>query len=140
MAFSIKTSTNIKATPEIIWEVLMNFSSYPEWNPFIKSVTGDVEVGKKINVDLNGMKFSPKVKEISKNKRFRWLGNTILPGIFDGEHIFELNYDEKSRNTTFIHKENFKGILVPLLKKKLINEIKPAFENMNAALKDFVEK
>jgi hypothetical protein len=86
------------------------------------------------------MKFNPIIKEITPNQRFRWLGNLFVPGIFDGEHIFELEYDEASGSTLFIQRENFKGLLVPFLKKKLKNETEPGFHQMNKALKIIIEK
>ena len=36
--------------PEAVWAVLMDFSKYPEWNPFILSIEGPAEVGAKLNV------------------------------------------------------------------------------------------
>ena len=42
MAKEIKTEIVIHATPEKIWKILTDFGNYPQWNPFIVSVTGDV--------------------------------------------------------------------------------------------------
>ena len=38
MTKQIKTSIHINATKEKVWEILMDFEKYPEWNPFIKSI------------------------------------------------------------------------------------------------------
>jgi hypothetical protein len=35
--FGPNASVTIKAPPEIIWEILLDFSKYPEWNPFVRS-------------------------------------------------------------------------------------------------------
>lgn len=140
MAFSISTSITIHEKPEIIWQHLMDFSSYPAWNPFITSVKGEIKEGNTIHVNIQNMKFKPQIKEISPNERFRWLGNLFIPGIFDGEHIFELEYDKVAKTSLFIHRENFKGLLVPFLKKYLKNQTVPGFQQMNNALKTLVEQ
>ncbi|MBA3901954.1 MAG: SRPBCC domain-containing protein [Bacteroidetes bacterium] len=144
MAKEIKTEININATPERVWEILTDFDNYPKWNPFIKSIIGEVAVGNNIKVRMeppegNAMVFKPKVLAFNKNKEFRWLGHLIFPGLFDGEHIFEL-IENKDGSTTFIHSEKFKGILVPLFNKMLDENITRGFELMNQKLKELAER
>ncbi len=50
---TLKTSIDIAAIPEEIWLVLTNFYAYETWNPFIKDVKGDVDLGNKISVTLH---------------------------------------------------------------------------------------
>jgi hypothetical protein len=143
MAKEVKIEIRIEARPEKVWAILTDFGAYPNWNPFIKSLKGEVEVGHKINVhltppDAKSMTFKPKVKVFEKNRELRWLGRFILPGIFDGEHSFLL-IDNGDGTTTFIHKENFRGILVPFMKKQLDNNTRRGFEEMNNKLKELAE-
>jgi len=140
----VRTEITISATPEKVWAILTNFNDYPNWNPFIKSIKGSLLKGKKITVhltppDAKGMTFKPKVLLIEPNKEFRWMGHLLIPGLFDGEHIFELK-DNGNGSITFIQREQFGGILVPLLKKMLDNNTKNGFEQMNAKLKELAEK
>ena len=139
MAAEIKTEITINATPEKIWDVLTNFNNYSDWNPFILSLTGDVKEGNKIKVVFEEMTFKPKVKSFENNQNLEWLGHLFIPGLFDGRHKFEL-IGNNDGTTTLIHSEKFKGILVPLFKKKLIRDYTPRFESMNEALKKVVEK
>lgn len=139
MTKEIKTEILIKATPERVWSVLTNFKEYSKWNPFVKSLTGDVKVGNKIEVVLQGMTFKPKVLAYEQNKEFRWLGHLLITGLFDGEHSFVL-IDNGNGTTTFKHNEKFNGILVGLFSKKLDNETKSCFELMNQKLKEEAEK
>jgi hypothetical protein len=143
MAEQLKTQIVINANPQKVWQVLTKFNEYPNWNPFIKELTGDVRVGGIIKARLQpegqkGMVFKPKVLSFDVNKRFSWQGHLFMPGIFDGEHIFEL-IDNGNGTTTFIQRENFKGILVPFLAKMLDGATKQGFESMNQKLKDRVE-
>lgn len=138
MAKEIITSIIINAPIHEVWKVLSDFSRYPEWNPFVLSLTGDVKKGNRIRVKLPGMNFSPVVKAFETNKELRWLGHLFIPGLFDGEHRFEL-VDKGNNTTGFIHAERFSGILVPLFRKMLDTTTKAGFENMNDALKMRVE-
>jgi hypothetical protein len=118
----------------------MNFNAYSEWNPFIISITGTPVVGQKITARLEppgakGMTFTPTVLAFETNKEFRWIGHLLFPGIFDGEHRFQL-IDNKNGTTTFIQSEKFNGILVPLFKKMLDNNTVKGFEMMNEKLKE----
>jgi len=143
MAKEIKTEILIHATPEKVWSILTNFGNYPNWNPFIKSINGELKVGNKITArieppEANGMTFKPIILTFETNKELSWLGHLIIPGLFDGNHKFEL-IDNKNGTTTFIQSEKFKGILVPLLKNQLDNNTKRGFEEMNKKLKELSE-
>lgn len=138
MAKEIFTSIQIEATPEVIWNVLMNTEKYPDWNPFIKWIKGDLKVGNSITVQIQDMKFKPKVLKLEPQKEFKWKGKLWIKGLFDGTHRFHL-IEHGNGTTTLEHSEKFKGILVPLLSKKLDKETKPGFLAMNEALKELVE-
>lgn len=136
---NIETSIIIDAPIEKVWQTLTNFEAYPNWNPFVKSVKGNVGVGHTIEVMLllEGMKpqiFKPQVLEFGKNYTLRWLGKLGMKGIFDGEHYFQLKTISKQQ-TVFIHGENFRGILSGLILKMIGKKTKKGFEAMNEALK-----
>ena len=76
------------------------------------------------------MDFKPKITQITPEKEIRWLGHFVIPGLFDGEHIFELKSIGDNK-TKFVQRENFKGLLIPLLRKQLENGTKQGFELMN---------
>lgn len=143
MKKEINTRIHINASPEKVWQVLTDFANYGKWNPFVRSITRGVKKGNTIKVVLGPqgskpMTFKTTVLAYDQNREFRWLGHLLLPGIFDGEHCFQL-LENGDGNTTFIHSEKFKGILVGLMAKKLDTEIKAGFEEMNIALKRQVE-
>jgi hypothetical protein len=144
MAKEIKTEILISATPEKVWSILINFENYPNWNPFIKSIKGEVKIGNKIIARIEplqskGMTFKPKILTYKTNKELSWLGHFLFTGIFDGEHKFEL-IDNGNGTTTFRQSEKFKGILLPFFKKQLDNNTKKGFEEMNNKLKELAEQ
>jgi hypothetical protein len=141
MAKEIKTEILINSTPEKVWAILTNFDDYPNWNPFIKSLNGEVKIGNKIKVSIQppnskGMTFKPKVIAFETNKELRWLGHLLFTGLFDGEHKFEL-IDNGNGTTTFRQSEKFKGIFVGLLN---LENTKKGFEAMNGKLKELAEQ
>lgn len=130
----IHTSIDIHASRETIWKILTDFEKYPTWNPFVKSLTGEVKVGHSIKIVLPGMKFTPQVRTFEEQTEFSWLGHLWFKGLFDGEHKFHLT-DLGNGITRFDHSEHFKGILVGAFAKRLDADTKPGFEEMNRALK-----
>lgn len=140
----IKTEILINANPEYVWEVLTDFENYPKWNPFIQHISGEAKVGNKLKVFLSppnekGMTFNPKVLVFDQNREFKWIGKLFVTGLFDGEHTFKL-IDNKNGTTTFVQNEKFRGILVPLLKKRLQTNTLYGFNQMNESLKARVEE
>lgn len=144
MAKHLRTDVIINASPARVWDILVDFQNYPHWNPFIKSLKGTSEIGKKIDVTIEppgtkAMRFQPTLLVFEKNQELKWLGKGGIKGIFDGEHRFQL-IDNGNGTTTFIQSERFQGILVPFFKKMLdINTVK-GFELMNLKLKERAEK
>ena len=139
MAKQIKTSITINASKESIWKILTDFENYPEWNSFIKSVSGDVKVGNQIQIKLQGMTFKPVVLTLNENTELKWLGHFWFKGLFDGEHKFKLT-DNGNGTTNFEQSEYFSGILVKLFSKSLDKDTKNGFEQMNKELKLRAEK
>jgi len=136
----IATSILIAAPVERVWSVLMDFTAYPVWNPFIRSLRGSPVVGSRLGVTIEpvggkAMSFSPQVLTCERNKEFRWKGRVLLPGIFDGEHHFRLSSID-GRSTTFEHGEEFTGILVPIVMRGATKSgTEEGFVAMNQSLK-----
>lgn len=143
MAKQISTEITINATPQKVWSILTDFDNYPRWNPFIKSITGSPKVGNTITTHIEppegqAMTFQPKILVFEANKEFRWRGKLLIPGLFDGEHVFQL-IDNGNGTTTFRQSELFYGILVPLFKKMLDTNTINGFQQMNQKLKEVTE-
>lgn len=135
----IETSIKIRATKKDIWDTLMDFDEYSNWNPFIKSIKGIAAIGMPLEITLPTMKFKPIVQTKKNEELFSWMGKLWIKGIFDGYHQFEI-IELDQNNCLFVHKEEFSGLLLPFLKKQLDTETRQGFEAMNKALKTRVEK
>ena len=144
MSRQIQTEIEIDATPEQVWDVLTDFAAYPEWNPFIQRIAGDVAAGAKLDAYLQppgnrGMRFRPTVLAATPARELRWLGHLGFSGIFDGEHIFRIEPLGTDR-VRFVQEERFGGILAPLLLRFIEGSTRQGFAAMNEALKVHVEQ
>jgi len=140
---NIRTEILINADITKVWDVLMDFNSYPKWNPFITSISGAPKLGNRLTVSINppggkGMTFKPNILTLEANKEFRWKGKLGINGIFDGEHYFILESVDKDI-TKFIHGEKFSGLLVPLV-CKMLDKTQKGFQLMNESIKKECEK
>lgn len=141
MGKRIYTEIEINATVDVIWEILLDFKKYPNWNSFIKHIEGKVSPGNMLMVKIHPpggsmMTFKPQVITHIRNKQLSWKGKLIFNGLFDGTHYFEL-IPLDNHKTKFIQREEFSGFFV-----RFFNPVKTqrGFETMNMKLKELAEK
>ncbi|HLK42980.1 MAG TPA: SRPBCC domain-containing protein [Thermoleophilia bacterium] len=138
---TISADIVIEATADRVWETLADFSRYVEWNPFIREAAGRAAPGERIRVHVfrdeqTANTFRPRIVVAAPGRELRWLGHVLVPGVFDGEHSFELT--PVDGGTRVVQSERFSGVLVPLM-GKLIEDTVERFHALNRALKQRVE-
>ena len=138
----IYTEIEINASAGIVWSILTDFDDFSRWNPFIREISGKLQVGAQIEVYIvppnsNGMKFRPKILTYDPERELRWLGNFWIPKLFDGEHSLIIK-EIRENKVLFIQKERFSGLFVPVLLGTL-KDTESGFEMMNHALKEEAE-
>ena len=134
---TIRTTADIDATPDIAWQVLTDFDSYAQWNPFIPAAAGEATVGSRLTVELappggRRMTIRPTITAAEPKRLLEWLGRLGLRGVFDGCHRFELEPLPNNR-TQLTQSENFRGLLVPLLWRSIHGPTTAGFEQLNDA-------
>lgn len=134
---------DLDATPEQVWAVLADFAAYPEWNPFVRQIGGWPERGQRLTVVIappggKEMNFRPRLLEAVRPQHLAWLGRRYLPWLLDGEHHMYIEPLGEG-GVRFHHGEQFRGLLIPFMKKSLEAQLRPGFEMMNQALKQRVE-
>src|SRR5215212_2272088 len=139
----LHSEIEINASPVRVWDILADFAAYPRWNPFIRHISGELEVGERLEVRLEppggrGITLRPTVLSAEPNRQLRWLGHLLVPGLFDAKHSLATQPLEENR-VRFIQSEMFKGVLVPLFARSLDNNTLRGFEEMNGALKERAE-
>jgi len=139
----IVTEIDIAASPERVWSILMDFPAYPQWNPFIRSLSGVAKPGEKLRATIQpeerrAMTIRPRVLKAADQQELRWLGHLGFPGLFDGEHYFQLTTIGNGY-TRFTQGEQFSGILVGVFISSMEAATKAGFHAMNQALKNRAE-
>jgi hypothetical protein len=140
----LHSEIEIQATDEKVWRILTDFASFPQWNPFMRRAVGEPKTGAKLEVHVqpsgtSGMTFRPTVLTAEPYRELRWLGHLLVPGLFDGEHIFTIDVLRENR-VRFTQQEKFTGILVPLFARSLDTDTLRGFIEMNQALKARAEE
>jgi hypothetical protein len=134
----IRSEIEIEASAAIVWGVLTDFATFPEWNPFMRSARGELTQGQQISVTMQppghgASTFRPTLLSVDAGRSFRWRGHLVVPGIFDGEHVHELEVLGPQR-TRYVQREQFRGLLVPFV-GGMLKDTERGFGEMNAALK-----
>ena len=98
----LHSEIEIDAPAERVWRMLTDFASYSQWNPFIRTISGQPTKGERLEVRIEppggrGMTFKPKVLTAEPNRELRWLGHLLVPELFDGEHSFIIQPLEENR-------------------------------------------
>ena len=138
----LETEVVFDASSEKVWEVLTDNEKYSEWNPFIISSKGKMELGARItNVMVNqGSEntFTPIITIYKENEILEWFGSGLV-GTFKGTHYFKLT-ETADGKTKMLHGEKFSGLLSGLIMQMIAHDTHANFGLMNEAFKKRVEE
>lgn len=137
MPTTLSHTIDIDAPADRVWAVLTDTAAYPEWNPFMTKLEGELAPGSRLAVTIvppggKSNDFSPTVTAVEPGRRLAWLGRLLLPWIFAGAHSFELR-PLTAGSTRFTQSERFSGLLVPFL-RGMLRSTEEGFAAMNTAL------
>jgi hypothetical protein len=144
---SVHTTININVPPSVVRQIFFDFPSYPEWNPFITSITCNdpsLSPGSRLQIKTLDAGFQSTIFE-NKPDNFNWLGMVGAAWIFRGNHIFkfeplgDIGENGETVGCKFIQDEVFGGLLAPLLMFFYRPKMEKGFSAMNAALKSKAE-
>ena len=125
----------IGATPEDIWAILTDASSYPNWDSGVVRVEGSIAPGEKIKVvsKVNPNRAFPvKVTEFNPGRSMTWSGGMPL-GLFKGVRRFTLT-PEGDGTTRFSMREEYTGLFLPLIWRSM-PDLSPSFDQFASGLK-----
>ena len=143
--FTVEASVDIDAPPDRVWAVLLDLPRYREWNTLLVHLEGEPVLGQRITLRLappagRTYTFRPVVTSHRPPERFAWKAVTGVPGIIDGEHVFELSALPDGR-TRLRNREVYSGLLSALMRRlPAMRDAQPGFERMNAELKQRTEQ
>ena len=80
----IYTEIEINSSAKIIWNILTNFDNYPNWNPFMKQIIGELQEDSKIQITIKpynsrSITYKPKIleKTFPASKTIKMIGAPI---------------------------------------------------------------
>jgi hypothetical protein len=135
----LNNEVEIHASAEQVWHLLTDFASFPQWNPFIRRVSGEPTTGAQLEVtiqpsDAHGMTVRPTVLKAEPNHELRWIGRWLIPGLLDDEHIFTIEPLGADR-VRFTQREIFTGLFSSLPARSRNTDTRRGFREMGQALK-----
>ena len=139
----LNTEAEIAAPRERIWDILVDFARYPEWNPFLVDVQGELGIGRELQVHAGSSegrryRFKPRISIIDPDRELRWQAHFMAKGLLHGEQFFVLKELSTDR-TRLIHGGAFTGLLLKYMGGFLTDTAR-GFVGMNQALKQRAEK
>ncbi len=92
----IETDIEINAPASQVWAILTDFARMPSWNPFIKSISGNLVQGARLAIHVappgtSGMHFKPTVLSVRPERELRWLGHLLCQAFLMASTTFCLN-------------------------------------------------
>lgn len=139
----IETEIEIAASVSTVWDILLDWERYPEWNPYIPRLEGRPEVGAQLHARftppwLPPLNLRPVVYYCVPECYFSWRGNLLNPLLFNGEHYFDFSPLGRSR-CHLRHGERLYGAVVALGGSLLARQMRAGFVAMNEALRTRAE-
>lgn len=138
MKYYEATST-IEASPDAIWEILIDAPGYSKWDSGVEGVEGRIAPGEKIKVRSKanpGRAFPVKVTEFAPGQGMTWSGGMPL-GLFKGVRTFTLSPQGEGA-TKFTMREEYTGLFLPLIWRSM-PDLQPSFVQFATGLKKRAE-
>jgi len=112
-AKSVHTEIDIPASPDKVWQVLVDIERYPEWNPVFTVLEGKLEQGNKITYQVQeskekSAKIAAKVKSYIPRKLLNQTGGYW--GVLTFDHTYLL--EPMENGTRVIIHEDYTGVWV----------------------------
>jgi hypothetical protein len=146
MTGQMRTSVDIDAGPELVWEVVTDVAAYPEWTPILAGAKGTF--GGEDPMVITFPPLTPllrtrvpvRVLEVTPGRRLRFRlrwARLGIPGLLDTEHTITLT--DHDGGVRLWLEMRLQGLLLPLLMRRLNRDRATAFGPMSAALKERIE-
>ena len=130
---------NTEATPEKIWNILVDADGYPSWDPGMVRIEGKIALGEQVKFFTKvspEQAFAVKVTAFEPGEKMVLTGGLPL-GLFKSERTHLLTPNDDG-STTFHTEEIFSGLLLPVFGRS-IPDLTKSFEAFATGLKQQAE-
>jgi hypothetical protein len=133
----IGAGITIAAPAQRVWKVLNDFGAYPEWNPFMTRMVGEVKPGARFRATVRSpkskvMNFDAQLVRIIEGQELLF-HSTYVKGLLYGDHFFIVEPIDNDR-TRFFQSVAFSGMLRPLAGGRM-RDAQEGLDRMNEAIK-----
>jgi uncharacterized protein YndB with AHSA1/START domain len=146
MTRGMRTSIDLDASPERVWEVLTDVPAYPDWTPVLASAEGVFAVGGRVVFGFPPLhpllrsRVPVRVLEVTPGRRLRYVfrfARLGVPGLLDAEQTSTI--DLLGSGVRLWLELRVRGLLLPLMTRSLSPDETPGFGPMPTALKARIE-
>jgi hypothetical protein len=137
---SFEATSEIQATPDAIWTILVDGAKYSDWESGVISVDGKIAPGETIKVVSSanpGRTFPVTVTEFEPARGMTWSGGMPL-GLFKGVRTFRLT-PTGGGATRFDLREEYSGPLLGMMWRSM-PDLGPSFSQFARGLKARTER
>lgn len=130
-----EAASDIAASPESVWAVLVDGAAWSSWNSGVDAVDGTIAAGERITIHSQaapGRAFPVTVSGFDPPRTLRFSGGMPL-GLFRGVRTYILS-PEADGGTAFRMREEYSGPLLPLIWRSM-PDLGRSFANFAEGLK-----
>ncbi|KAG0268672.1 hypothetical protein DFQ27_006040 [Actinomortierella ambigua] len=115
-----KTGISIQASPDKVWEVLVDLEHYEDWNPLFVKARGTLAEGEILQIKTRlpvrmfcgapmTRNWTSRVTKVLPNNSLEWFTPALMNGFLDGTHFFQLTASSDGQTTEFVQGERYEG-------------------------------
>ena len=132
-------AVDVAATPESCWRVFADLTRWPRWFPFLRSVSGELELGGRMTLQMGAgpanLPIHITVEELVQAERVRWIGGKL--GV-RGNHSFVFS-THAAGLTRVTSREEFSGLGARLIVGPLLARLDDEVHQSLSRFKTLVE-
>ena len=138
------SESTIDAPPELIWDVIMDLDSYPEWNPYTIAMQSTLKIGDPMVMtvkmdDLITLTQTENIRVLEEGHKVCWGIDSDTPTLNAGERCQWLEPTEGGQ-IRYVTEDLIEGTLNPLVTLLFGNDVQVGFDAVAVALKARAEE
>jgi hypothetical protein len=120
MSFVARGTRRLPVTPEVAFDRLADFASWPGWMPSsfrpAGKTAGTLRLGQRVSVRIAGVPVASRIEvtELRRPKELAWSGG--VPGVLWANHQFFFEADGPD-GTLVVSHETWSGLLAPFVRR-----------------------
>ncbi len=133
-----EAETTIDATPQTVWDVLVDAPRYTDWDPTLVKLEGRIAQGERLNITSKlspDRAFTPSVTVFDPPRQMSWASGMPF-GLFKGTRTFTLTPTDSGTHVKV--EETFEGPMMALIGGSIPDMTEP-FQDFLGGLKAHIE-